>query len=214
MNMPQVQNQKRREDRRFITGAGRYTADVLPEGTLHVAFTRAPYAHARIVSIDTATASAAEGVVAVITAADLEAAGLKPIPGGFRFARPDGTPAPKTNRPALAADRVRYIGQTVAAVVATTEAQAIAAAEQVEVEYESAPNVLAADARSEGAAAVWEEAPDNIAFCWKGGDAEAVDAALKTAAHVTRLTMHVTRVCAHPMETRNILARRATTGGL
>src|SRR4051794_15461146 len=118
MSARTAQTQKRREDGRFITGAGRYTADVRPEGTVHLAFVRSPHAHARIVRIDVAAASSEPGVVSVIAAADLLAAGLRDIPGGFRVPRPDGGPAPITNRPALAMDRVRFLGEAVAAVVA------------------------------------------------------------------------------------------------
>lgn len=118
MDPRKAQTQKRREDARFIRGAGLYTVDSLPDGLLHVAFARSPHAHARIVRLDTTTAAGADGVVAVITGADLAAAGLKPSPGGFRFPRPDGQPAPKTDRPALATDRARCLGEAVAAVVA------------------------------------------------------------------------------------------------
>ena len=211
MNIPPVQTQKRKEDSRFTTGAGRYTGDLQPDGLLHLAFVRSPHAHAQIVGIDTTAAAAADGVVAVITAADLAAAGIKSLPGGFPFPRPDGT-SPQSDRPGLAADRVRYLGETVAAVVAKTRAQATAAAEQVEVQYDVAPTVTFDMAVKGGGGAVWDEAPDNVAFRWEGGDADATDAALKGAAYVTRLTIPITRVAVNPMETRNILARPGEEG--
>jgi carbon-monoxide dehydrogenase large subunit len=214
MNAPIAQTQRRREDARLVIGSGRYTGDLRPEGLLFLAFVRSPYAHARVIRIDPAVAAAAEGVVAVFTGADLLAAGLKHSPGGFRFARPDGQPAPRTDRPALVADRVRFLGEAVVAVIAETRAQAIAAAEQVEVEYEDAPAVSGADALQEGAPAVWDTALDNIAFRWQGGDSEATAAALQAATHVTRLTMRISRVSANPMETRIVLARPGEDGRL
>jgi aerobic carbon-monoxide dehydrogenase large subunit len=176
MTAPTVQTQKRREDIRLLTGAGRYTTDLQPEGLLHLAFVRSPHAHATIARIDASAAEAAEGVVAVITGAELAAAGIKPYPGGFRENRPDGAPAPKTDRQSIVVERVRFLGEAVAAVVAKTRAEAIAGAELVEVEYDDLPAAIGFDALEPGAPALWDEAPDNIAFFWQGGDAaEIVD---------------------------------------
>jgi aerobic carbon-monoxide dehydrogenase large subunit len=200
------QRVKRREDLRLVRGAGRYTGDLRPEGLLYVAFLRSPHPHARINRIAVAAAAAAEGVVAVITGADLYAAGLKDSPGGFAVPRPDGRPAPKTNRPALAADRVRHVGEAVVAVVAETQARAVDACELIEIEYEELPAVTTVGAMTSGIPALWDEAAqDNIAFRWEGGDAAAVDAALRTASHVTIQTMRVSRVAVNSMEPRNVL---------
>jgi aerobic carbon-monoxide dehydrogenase large subunit len=212
MKLPTAQTQKRHEDFRLITGAGRYTADNHPAGLLHIAFVRSPYAHARIRKIDTDAAKQSEGVVAVITGADLAAAGAKPIPGGFRLNRHDGRPAPKTNRPSLISDIVRYLGEAVAAVVAETHAQALAGVELVEVDYDGLPAAIGMAAVEPGAPAVWDEAPDNIAFFWQGGDAAATEAALQSAAHVVRQTLTVSRVTCSPMETRNVLAKPGEGG--
>jgi len=209
-----VQTQKRREDARFVTGLGRYTGDIRPDGLLHVAFVRSPYAHARIMRIGTCAAAVAEGVAAVITGADLLAAGLKPIPGGFRVSRPDGSQAPTTDRPALAADRARYLGEAVAAVVAATPELAMTAAELVEIEFDPEPNATFPDAVKPGAPAVWDEAADNVAFRWQGGDAEATEAALTNSAHVTSLTMSISRVAANPIEARAVLACPSSDGRL
>jgi carbon-monoxide dehydrogenase large subunit len=214
MNALTAQSQKRREDGRLVTGHGRYTGDNRPEDLLHLVFVRSPHAHARIVRIDVAAAAAAEGVVAVLTGADLLAAGLKHLPGGFPYPLPGVAPAPRKDRPALAMDRVRFVGEAAAAVVAATRAEAIAAAEQVEIDYEDTPAVCGVDAIREGAPAVWDAAPDNIAFRWQGGDAEATETALKSAKHVTRLTMTISRVSANPMEPRNFLARPMDDGRL
>ncbi|MEP9378523.1 xanthine dehydrogenase family protein molybdopterin-binding subunit [Aquabacter sp. CN5-332] len=209
-----VQTRRRVEDSRFVTGAGRYTGDLRPDGLLHTVFIRSPHARARIVAIDITTAASADGVLAVITGADLCAAGLKPSPGGFNVAHPDGSPAPRTDRPALAIDQVRYVGEAVAAVVARTLAQAIDAAEQVDVQYGFDEAASSMHAAASDPPAVWDDAPDNIAFRWQGGDAAATDAALKAAAHVTRLSMSISRVSAHPMETRNVLAQPQEDGRL
>ncbi len=191
-----LQTAKRVEDRRFVTGAGQYTGDLRPDGLLHVAFVRSPHARAGLSGIDVTAAKAAEGVVAVLTGADLLAAGLTPSPGGFGVGLADGRDATLTARPSLAVDEVRYVGEAVAAVVAHTLSQALDAAEQVDVDY------AVADAPP---SAVWDEAPDNVGFLWRGGDAAATDAALKGAAHVTRQDMTISRVTANPMETRNVL---------
>ena len=215
MNVFKVQTLKRIEDRRFVTGHGSYTGDLKPEGMLYLAFARSPRAHARIIDVDLASATNSEGVISAITGADLLAAGLKHSPGIFDACRPDGQPAPRTDRPALAVDRVRYLGEAVAAVVARTRPQAIAAAEKIEVTYEEATAVTSCSAAlKEGAPAVWDTAPDNIAFRWEGGDREAADTGLKAAAHVTQLTMRVSRVSANPMETRNVLVRPEANGRL
>ena len=207
MNAPTVQTQKRREDIRLITGAGRYTTDLHPEGLLHLVFVRSPHAHAMITGINTAAAEAADGVVAVITGAELVAAGIKPYPGGFRENRPDGTPAPQTDRESIIVEHVRFLGEAVAAVVARTRAEALAAAELVEVDYQDLPAVTGFDALEPGAPMLWDAAPDNIAFVWLGGDAAATDAALKSAAHVTTLKMTISRVTTNSMETRNVIAK-------
>ena len=215
MNVFKVQTLKRREDIRFITGTGQYTGDLKPTGLLYLAFARSPRAHARIVDIDLARARECNGVAAAFSGADLMAAGLNHSPGGFNIPRPDGRAAPKTDRPALAIDRVRYVGEAIAAVVAETREQAIAAAEKIDVTYHEEMSVAScAQALAEGAPAVWDMAPDNIAFRWQGGDREATEAALTSSAHVTRLKLRVSRVSASPMETRNVLVHPDSEGRL
>ena len=206
MNAPLVQTAKRNEDLRFVVGAGRYTGDLRPDRLAYLVFVRSPHAHARILSVDVSAAAESKGVLLAFAASDLTAAGLKESPGGFGVPRPDGQPAPRNDRPALAADRVRHVGEPVAAVVARTLAEAEAAAELVEVEYEPLPVVTTANALQPGVPVVWENAPDNIGFRWQGGDAAAVDQALAKAVHVTTVTMKISRVSATPMEVRNVMA--------
>src|ERR1700759_3221379 len=114
----QSRSVRRREDVRLLTGKGNYSADPNPPGLLYAVLVRSHHAHATIGSIDTSAARAMPGVVAVFTAADLT--DVSPIPGGINFPRPDGGPAPTTDRPLLAADRVRFVGEPVAVVLAET----------------------------------------------------------------------------------------------
>ena len=204
---------RRREDGRLLTGTGRYTADLALSDTLHVAFVRSHHAHATIRGIDTSEARSMPGVAAVLTAADL--AGVRPIPGGIGFPRPDGSPAPKTDRAILASDRVRFVGEPVAAVLARSRSDAQDAAEAVMVDYDLQPAVIdPLQALEAGAPQVWDIAPGNVAYLWKGGSQENADANLARAAHVTRLSFGVSRVTANSMEPRNALARVAPDGRL
>jgi carbon-monoxide dehydrogenase large subunit len=207
----QSRSVRRREDVRLLTGKGNYSADPQPDGMLHAVLVRSHHAHATIGSIDTTAARAIRGVVAVFTAADLT--DVSPIPGGIGFPRPDGSPAPKTDRPLLAADRVRFVGEPVAVVLAETIDAGKDAAEAVMVDYHELPLVTDAIAAMEpGAPKVWDDVPDNIGFLWKRGDAEATHAALQSAAHVARLQFTVSRVTANTMEPRGAWAEVGADG--
>ena len=197
------QSVRRLEDPRLIQGLGRYSDDVgLPHET-HAVLVRSPHAHARIRAIETRGALDAPGVLAVLTAADLAADGVGNLPTDRGRKRRDGSPAFPTPRPALARERARHAGDPVALVVAGTRAQAVDAAERVRVDYEPLPAVAAtADALRPGAATVWDEAPDNLAFVAEAGQRETVATALAGAPHVTRLDFVVTRVAAAPLEPR------------
>ncbi|HET8997106.1 MAG TPA: xanthine dehydrogenase family protein molybdopterin-binding subunit, partial [Acetobacteraceae bacterium] len=192
-------------------GKGNYAADAHPAGLLQAVLVRSPYAHARIAGIDATAAAGMPGVVAVFTAADLT--DVAPIPGGINFPRPDGGPAPKTDRWLLARDRVRFLGEPVALVLAETRPAGLEAAESVIVDYDELPLVTdpVAALRS-GAPAVWDEVPDNIGFLWKRGDLQAVDDGLKAAAHVARLEFSVSRVTANSMEPRGAWAELGADG--
>src|SRR6185436_10355760 len=150
------------DDPGLVTGQGRYSGDVHPEGEVQLVFVRSNHAHAAIRSIDTAAARALPGVLAVITGADLAAAGVKPIPvEGFR--RPDGSAMATPKRRALAHERVRYVGEPVVAVVAQSRQAARDAAESVLIDYEELPAVTDPhEAMKPGAPAICPEAPDNI----------------------------------------------------
>jgi aerobic carbon-monoxide dehydrogenase large subunit len=197
------QSVSRLEDPRLVQGLGRYSDDVNLPRQAYAVVVRSPHAHARIRRIDPAAALRAPGVLAVLTGADLAADGLGNLPTDASRKRRDGSPAFPTPRPALIQERVRHVGDPIALVVATTPEAAADAAELVAVDYEPLPAVTgAARATSGGAAAVWDEAPDNVAFVWEAGSREAVARAFAGAAHVTRLDFVVTRVAAAPMEPR------------
>jgi carbon-monoxide dehydrogenase large subunit len=150
-----------------------------------------------------ADALQAPGALAVLTGADLAADGLGNLPTDSSRKRRDGSPAFTTPRPALARERVRHVGDPVALVVAETAEQAADAGERVVVDYEPLPAVIgAAPATAAGAPAVWDEAPDNVAFVWQAGSRDAVTRAFEEAAHVSRLDFVVTRVAALPLEPR------------
>jgi carbon-monoxide dehydrogenase large subunit len=197
------QSVRRLEDPRLLRGLGRYSDDVSLARQAYAVVVRSPHAHARLRAVDPSVALKAPGVLAVLTGADLAADGLGSLPSDPGRKRRDSSPAFTTPRPALARERVRHVGDPVALVVAETPEQAVDAAALVAVDYEPLPAVSAtAVATQAGAPAVWDQAPDNVAFVWEAGNREAVAKAFAGAAHVSRLDFVVTRVTAAPMEPR------------
>ena len=197
----------RREDRRLITGQGQFADDVSRSGTLHIAFVRSVHAFARVVSIDAAAALGLPDVARVLTAADLDADGVRDFSMPAKVAHVDGGHSTETPRCLLARDMVRYIGEPVAMVLATSAAAAQDAAEAVTVEYQARPALVSrADATSPGAPPIWDDRPGNVAYHWRRGDGAGVDAALACAHHVARLTTTISRVAAQPMEPRSAFA--------
>jgi len=191
------------EDPRLVRGGGRYIDDVVYPGMAFGVVLRSPHGHAKILSIKTAAARAAPGVLAVITAADWKKAGLAELPTHSGLKRRDGSPMFKAAYPVLAEDRVRWVGDPVAFVVAETTAQAADAAEMIEVDYEPLPAVVStAKATDPGAAKVWDACADNIAFVELLGDKAATDAAFAKAAHVVKHRFVINRVTAAAMEPR------------
>jgi carbon-monoxide dehydrogenase large subunit len=194
---------RRFEDARLLTGRGRYTDDLAPEGALHAMFLRSPHAHARILSVEAREARAMPGVRCVLTAVDLPGWASLPVNPPLDCEVPLRVPP----RPALAGERVHHVGQPVALVVAETLAAARDAAEATEVEYEALPAI--ADPRAAlagGAPALHPEAPGNLAVLWRRGDAASVAATMARAAHVTALRIPQPRVTASPLEARAALA--------
>jgi carbon-monoxide dehydrogenase large subunit len=194
------------EDPRLLRGGGRYVDDMVLPRMAYGHVLRSPHAHARIRSIDTAKASAAAGVLAVLTGTDWEASGWRDLPSATGNRRRDGTPAYQPRFPALVKDRVCWVGDYVAFVVAETRHQAADAAELIEVEYEPLPSVVSTeDAAQPGAPLVWDEAPDNISFVYLEGDKPATDTAFASAAHVVKRKFVINRVTAATMEPRGAI---------
>ncbi|WP_188897891.1 xanthine dehydrogenase family protein molybdopterin-binding subunit [Caldovatus sediminis] len=198
---------RRIEDPRLLLGRGRYTDDIALPGQAHGVVLRSPHAHARILRIDTAAAAALPGVLGVFTAKDLRAEGLGELPCAIPLRNADGTPRADTPHYALAEDRVRYVGDPVAFVVAETAKAARDAAEAVEVDYEVLPSVTdLATATEPGQPQVWDAARNNVCFDWEAGDRAKADALFAQAAHVTRLRVVNNRVVVASMEARAALA--------
>ena len=198
---------KRREDLRFVTGRGHYLDDLAFAGLVHAVVLRSPHAHARIERIDTETARAAPGVLAVLTAEDARADGLQPLRPSAEANVQTGERFAFAPQPLLAEGKVRYVGEPVALIVAETRAQALDAAEQVVVDYcpvaggDDAPLPRARRERREISA----EVPGNLCFDWRTGDAAAVDAAFAAAAHVVELHLDNHRIVTNPMEPRGVI---------
>ena len=194
---------RRIEDQRLLTGTGRYTDDLsLPRQT-YAYFLRSPHAHARLLKLDASAARGVPGVLGIVTGADLERAGIGPIPCMVPLRNRDGSNMEIPKRPAIATDRVRFVGDIVALVVAETLAQAKDAAERIEVEYEELPAVAdTVGALVPGAAQVWEFARNNTAFDWALGDERAMRAAFAKAHRIAKLDLINNRVVPTPLEPR------------
>ncbi len=197
---------KRREDYRFLTGAGMYTDDVHMDRQTYAVFVRSPHAHARIVRIDAGKARQAPGVLAVFTGEDVANAKIAGLPCGWLITDVNGQPMREPPHPVLAQGKVRYVGDHVAVVIAETQLQARDAAELVDVEYDVLPAVVdVADARKPGAPALHDIAPDNTCYVWSLGDKGAVDQAFASAHHVTRLDFVNNRLIPNAIEPRSAL---------
>jgi len=194
---------RRKEDDTLVRGKGKYTDDFTLPGQAYCWMVRSSHAHGIIKGIDTAAAKAMPGVLGVWTGKDLEAAGYNPFTCGLPLKSRDGSPLLQTNRPALPTDKVRFVGDPVAFVVAETLAQARDAAEAVEVDIEPLPAVTdAAEATKPGAPQLYDHIPSNVALDYHYGDTAKIDAAFATAAHVTKLDIVNTRVAVVSMEPR------------
>jgi carbon-monoxide dehydrogenase large subunit len=193
---------RRKEDPRFITGTGNYVEDIVLPGTLSLTIVRSPYGHARIRSINAEAARAAPGVEAVFTGEDMQRTGVGAVPPGWLL--PD---IKIPTHPALAVDKVRFQGDAVAAIVATSRAAADDAAELLEVEYEQLPAVVDVEkALAPGAPLVHDDIPDNTSFVWRisGGD---VQRAFREADRVVEQRLVNQRLIPNAIEMRGTLAR-------
>ena len=188
------------EDERLLTGAGRYVDDIALAGMLHLVAVRSPLPHARVLRVDTGAARAAPGVRAVVTLADIEPVGSMPI------MTDNGAQAASVPVPMLAGDRVRFVGEPVAAVIADSRAAAMDAAELVDVDYAELPAVIdPVQAMEPNAVVLHDSAPDNVIVRWRQGTGD-VAAAFGRAAAVVRAQLELPRLAAAPIEPRCAVA--------
>ncbi len=196
----------RKEDPTLLRGQGRYTDDISLPGQAYAVMVRSRIAHGVLKGIDMTAARAMPGVLAILTHADLEAAGQGPMKCGMNIPQRDGSPMKTPPRPSLAKDKVRYVGEAVACVVAETAVQAKDAAEAVELDIGELPAVTTpADALAPGATQIHADVPGNLALDFHYGDAEAVKKAFAEAAHVTRLEIVSNRIVVNAMEPRSAI---------
>ena len=198
---------RRVEDPRLLLGLGRYTDDIAAEGALYGYVLRSGHAAARILSIDTAAAQTAPGVVAVYTGENLAADNIGTNPCPVPLKNRDGTSRASVPHPILAQDFVRHVGDPVAFIVAETLAAARDAAELVAIDYEAQPSITdLAAAMDSNAPEVWPGVKNNIVFDWEAGDKAAVDDLFTAAAHITKLTVVNNRIVVNSMEPRAAMA--------
>jgi aerobic carbon-monoxide dehydrogenase large subunit len=194
---------RRREDFRFLTGGGTYTDDINRPGQLYAYILRSPHAHARVGGIDTVAAQTAPGVVAVYTGKDMAADGVGGLPCGWQIHSKNGSPMAEPPHPVLAVDRVRYVGDPVAVIIAETLAQARDAAELVNIDYAEEPAAIDPVAVSEpGAPQLHAEAAGNVCYDWQLGDLAAVEAAFARATRIVKLDLTNNRLIPNAMEPR------------
>ena len=191
---------RRKEDYRFLTGAGNYTDDITMEAQSYAIFVRSPHAHANIKSIDISAAEKMPGVVKIFIGKDLEGK-MGGLPCGWLINNPDGSPMKEPPHPVLALGKARHVGDQVAMVIADSLEQAKNAAEAVEVDYEVLPAVVDVRDAAKGAQ-LHDAAPNNHCFKWTLGDKGQVDAAFAAAAHVTKLDLINNRLVPNAMEPR------------
>jgi len=194
---------KRVEDTRFLTGRGRYVDDIAPDTALHAVVLRSQMAHAEITALNVDDARAAPGVHLVLTLADLESAGIEVAMTATTVTNRDGSAGAAPERPMLARDRVRFVGEPIAVVVAETIAQAQDGAELIE--FDTNDLEVKTDI-APGGAPIHPEAPDNCAFDWGMGDEAATQAAFDAAARTVSLDVIDNRVLVNAMEPRGCFA--------
>jgi len=205
---------KRVEDKRFITGKGKYTDEIVLPGMTHAYILRSPYAHAIINGIDTSAAEAMDGVVAVYTGADIAESGVNGIPCGWQVNFKNGDTMKEPPHPILVKDKALHVGDGVAVVIAETSEIARDAADAIEIDYEPLDAVSNPKAAAQpDAPLVHADAPNNIAFDWElGNSKEEVDAALAAAHHVTTLEFTNQRVIPNAIEPRSAIGHYESAG--
>lgn len=197
---------KRVEDKRFLTGKGNYTDDMVLPGMTYASIVRSHHAHAKITSVDVSGAEALDGVVAVFTGADIAKAEIAGVPCGWQVDFKNGDTMKEPPHPLLVADKVRYVGDAVAIVIAESAGVAKDGAELVAVDYEMLdPVVQGPDALKPGAALVHDDVPNNTCYDWELGDKAATDAAMENAHHITTLEFENQRLIPNAIEPRSAI---------
>jgi carbon-monoxide dehydrogenase large subunit len=196
---------RRFEDKRLLSGNGRFQNDVNLLGQAHAVVLRSPHAHAAIRAIDLSAAQAAPGVLAIYTGDDLVAAGIGTMGVPLQRKRPDGSPMFWRAHLGLAVGQVRYVGEPVAFIVAESLAQAKDAAELIDIDFDILPSVTDTAEAAAGEHAVWDECPDNISNLFESGNKAATEAAFANAAHIVKRRYVISRVYAHFMEPRGAI---------
>jgi carbon-monoxide dehydrogenase large subunit len=196
---------KRREDARFITGRGRYTDDINQPGQAYAAFVRSPHPRARIAAIDIGEALKTPGVVGVFTGRDLAADKIGDLPCGWLVKSKDGSDMKAASRPPLAVERVNFVGEPYAVVIAETMAAARDGAEAVSTQFEELDAAAILSSATE-AAQIHPNIPNNLCYHWELGDQRATEAAFARASHVTRLEFANNRLIPNAIEPRAAVA--------
>ena len=205
---------RRKEDVRFLSGRGNYTDDINRPGQLYAVMRRSDRPHAKILGIDTAAASAAPGVVAIFTGADMAKEEIGGLPCGWQIHNKDGSPMAEPPHPVLAVGKVRHVGDPVAVVIADTKQQARDAAELISIDYQDLPSVSSTpDALATGAPLVHDEVPGNLCYDWHIGDKAVVDGVFAKAAHVVKLDLVNNRLVPNAMEPRAAIGDFDTSSG-
>lgn len=205
----------RHEDKRLVTGAGKFSADWNLPGQLHACMVRSIHAHAKVLSVDTKPALEQAGVVAVLTAADVTAARMNPLPSGPDIKGVDGAEINKGVMPVLAIDRVRFVGQPIAMVIAESANLARDASELVQVSYEELPVVAnVEDAIAEGAPQLHPTISGNVSLQFESGNAVETEAAFAAADKTTSLTINSQRLYGAPLEPRALVVNHDKTRGV
>lgn len=203
MKFGKGQSVRRNEDQRFITGHGRYTDDIQLENTAYLATVRSPYAHAKILGIDTDDAKEMDGVLAIYTQKDMDEAGYGDLPCVTALENIDGSTQHYTPRGVLARDYARFVGDPIAVVIADTRENARNAAEAIYADMEELPAIHDIEAaKAPDAHQIWEHIPGNRVFDWQAGDASKTDEMMAKADHVTKMTLINNRVAPTAMENR------------
>ena len=198
----------------LLTGAAQFTEDLVPADSLRAVLLRAPVGHGRITALDLSAARAAPGVRAVYDAGDLAAGGVKPMRSRAPVTGDDGQPMRQPERPVLAIDSVKYLGQPIAVVIADSQAAAEDARDLIDLGIEEAPVINSAEAAAaEDATQLWPTAPGNQSFIWRAGTPAAVETAMADAAHVVTLTVRHPRRAISPVENRSCVGCYDPTSG-